>query len=106
MGKKDFKYKVEEVIETLSGAKDKDWGKFIIRARYDDKPSTIDIRKMKFGEETVVGRGISLTDDECDTMVNSLAKKGYGSAEVFEEEIKRRKKMYGFSDKEDDSEVG
>ena len=27
-------------------------------------------------------------------------------AEVFEEEIKRRKKMYGFSDKEDDSEVG
>ena len=114
MGKKSFKreaydaskYKVEEIIETISEGKNNDWGKFIIKARFEDNPSTIDIRRMKFGEETVVGKGISLTDGECDKVVNSLAQRGYGSSEVFEKEIKRRKKMYGFSDDDDvESEV-
>ena len=91
------KYKVEEIIETLSEGYN-DWGKFVVKARYDDKPSTIDIRRIKFGEETIMGKGISLSDPECDKVVDSLAKRGYGTTEVLEDEIKRRKKMYGFSE--------
>ena len=100
------KYVVEEVIETLSEGTTNDWGKFIIRARFEDKPSTIDIRRMKFGDTTIVGKGISLDNNECDKVVNSLAKRGYGSTEVFEEEIARRRKMYGFDTDKSESDVG
>ena len=96
------KYKIEEIIETLSEAKNNDWGKFIVKARFEDNPSTIDIRRMKFGETTITGKGISLTDSECDKVVESLAKRGYGTTEVLEDEIKRRKKMYGFSEGDED----
>jgi DNA-binding PadR family transcriptional regulator len=45
-----------------------------------------------------MGKGISLSDPECDKVVDSLAKRGYGTTEVLEDEIKRRRKMYGFSE--------
>ena len=96
------KYAIEEIIETLSEGKDNDWGKFIVKARFEDHPSTIDIRRMKFGETTITGKGISLNDEECDKVVESLAKRGYGATEVLEDEIKRRRKQYGFSEGDDD----
>lgn len=98
MAKKDYdpsRYKVEEIIENISESNSSNWGKFIIRASFDDKPSTIDIRNMKMGEEPIIGKGISLSDEEVDTVVNTLISKGYGNIDILQEEIKRRQKVFG-----------
>jgi hypothetical protein len=94
------KYKVEEVIETISERPNSHWGKFVVRARMEDKPSTIDIRHIRMNGERLVGKGISLTDSECDTVVNALVKKGYGDAEVIKEELERRASVYGLEEEE------
>ena len=92
------KYSIEEVFGTLTSYKD-NWGKFIFRGRFEDNPSTIDIRKGKIGKETLVGKGISLTDSETDTLVNILVNKGYGETKIIENELHRRKELYGLEDK-------
>ena len=105
--KKDYdpeRYKIVEMIDTISEAENSNWGKFIVKASMDDKPATIDIRNIKLGDKKIIGKGVSLTDAETDAMVNALISRGYGSPKVLEKEMKRRKKMYGFI-KDDDEEV-
>ena len=92
------RYTVEEVIETLSERPNSNWGKFVVKARMDDNPSTIDIRHIRMNGERLVGKGISLTDSECDTMVDALVRKGYGNPKVMKDEIERRSSIYGFDD--------
>lgn len=104
--KKDYdpeRYKIVEMIDTISEAENSNWGKFIVKASMDDKPATIDIRNIKLGDKKIIGKGVSLTDAETDAMVNALISRGYGSPKVLEKEMKRRKKMYGFI--KDDEEV-
>lgn len=91
------KYNVEEMIGILSEYKD-DWGKFIFRGRFEDKPSTIDIRKGKMGEERFIGKGISLSDSETDTLVDILVSRGYGNTKKLNDELYRRKELYGLED--------
>ena len=99
------RYKIEDMWETISERPNSNWGKFLFRGRFDDNPSTVDIRNVKIGGERIVGKGISLTDEETDTVVNALVKRGYGSIEVFDEEKKRRRKLYGFDDDEGEGDA-
>lgn len=109
MAKRDYdpsRYQVEEIIENISESSNSNWGKFIIRASFDDKPSTIDIRNMKVGDDQIIGKGISLTDEEVDRVVNTLVSRGYGSIDTMKEEIDRRNKIFGgfIDDASDDND--
>lgn len=100
------RYKVEEIIENISESTNSNWGKFIIRASFDDKPSTIDIRNMKVGDEQIIGKGISLTNEEVDIVVDSLLTHGYGTIDKLQSELDRRKKMFGdFTDSPNDNDT-
>lgn len=98
--KKDYdpeRYQIEEFIETISESKESNWGKFVLKAKMDDNPSTID-RHIKVGDKPFIGKGISLSDLECDSVVDCLLKRGYGRTEVLEEELENRKTLYGFKE--------
>lgn len=98
--KKDYdntRYTVEEVIDTLSEGKC-GWGKRIVRGYMDDNPSTIDVRYLKIDEEDGSyrpGKGISLSDEDCDGVVNALVRRGFGSSDVLSSELERRERVYG-----------
>ena len=83
--KKDFdinRYTIEEVLGTVSEKENSDWGKFIVKARMDEHVSNIDIRNLKFssdGKLDKIGKGISLTEVEADTLTDLLIENGFGS---------------------------
>ena len=91
------KYNVEEVYGTLTSYKD-NWGKYIFRGRFEDKPSTIDIRKAKLGDDNFIGKGISLSDSEVDELVDILVSRGYGNTRIINNELHRRKELYGLEE--------
>ena len=41
------RFKVEEVIDNISESANSNWGKFLIRASFDDGPANINIRTKK-----------------------------------------------------------
>ena len=99
------RYSIEEIVDTISERSNSNWGKFIIRARMDDHPSTLDLRNLSLDNEgnvEKIGKGISLSNDEADNLTNLLFEHGYGSSERMEKAIKKRKKMYGFDVDDDD----
>jgi hypothetical protein len=95
--KKDYdRYTIEEIIDTISESEKANWGKFLLRASMDDKPSTIDIRHIGIDKNNkyIIGKGISLNNKEADKLTNSLVTNGYGDTDVIEEAIKKRKSVY------------
>ena len=98
--KKDYsRYKIDETLCELSKG-ESNWGKYLVRASFEDNTSTIDIRRLKIVEndDPIIGKGISLTPEETDKLTNSLIQNGFGSTDVLKEEINRRNKMYGGDD--------
>ena len=94
--KRDYsRYKVEEVLDTISEGKG-NWGKFLIKASMDDGPSTVDIRHLGIDEdgEYIIGKGISLRDDEADKLTDSLLEHGYGDMITLAREYKKRKNTF------------
>ena len=82
MAKKDkgtFEYKIEKVLGNISESKSSTWGKFVVRARLKDNPSTVDIRNLKVNEdgEFTIGKGVSLSNEDTDRLANLLVKLGY-----------------------------
>lgn len=92
----DYRYRVEDVLCTLSEGKS-GWGKFVVRASYDDNPTNVGIRYLKHDEETdefTIGKGISLTDEEADTLTETMVDNGYGDLEKLEASCKKRRSVY------------
>ena len=99
------RYQIEEVVDTISERSNSNWGKFIIRARMDDHPSTVDLRNLALdseGKVSKIGKGISLSAEEADRLTDLLCEHGYGNEEKIRKSLKKRKEMYGFSEKDDD----
>ena len=89
------RFKVEEIIENISESDTSNWGKFIIRASFDDGPANINIRSMKLCDEPIIGKGISLTNEEVDTVVDTLVGMGFGSISKLKDSISDRQKQFG-----------
>lgn len=102
--KKEVEYEVEEIIECISEVTNSDWGKFILRSRCGkDKPPMIDIRRIEAApnvKDVKVGKGISLTDDEADRVVNVLVSLGYGNTENLKQALENRRESYGLGGEE------
>ena len=80
--KKDFD---NEVIEHITVLKEGEkYTKEIIRMRWFDNPITMDIRMVNKSND-FIGKGISLSDEECDKLVDTLLDRGYGSIDKIKE---------------------
>ena len=80
--KKDFD---NEVIEHIAVLKEGEkYSKEVLRMRWFDNPVTTDIRMVNKSND-FVGKGISLSDEECDKLVDILLDQGYGSIEKIKE---------------------
>lgn len=104
---KDSMYHVNEIIATLSRNENSNWGKFVVKCAMGDNPETVDVRHIGFDKETgnyKVGKGVALNDEEADKLTNTLVELGYGTFEVLDKEVTRRKKLYGFSINEEEEE--
>lgn len=93
---KEIEYKIEEVICTLTDVPENEeigWAKTLLKMKWGDNPITMDIRNMNIAKSKF-GKGISLKDEEVDTMVQVLVEKGYGDLDELEKAIHTRKKKY------------
>lgn len=106
MPKKEFKADVKEWIGPVKESKNNNWCKYVLRVSYNDKPANIDIRNVKFEEDGshTFGKGISLTDEEVDTLVDTLVEKGYGTTETLEKSLEKKKSIFTKSKIFDDGE--
>ena len=80
--KKEFKHEVIEKIDTLKETNN--YSKEVLRMIWGDNPITVDIRVVN-KSNNFIGKGISLTDEECDKLVDILLDRGYGSVEKIKE---------------------
>lgn len=80
--KKEFKHEVIERIDTLKESNN--YSKEVLRMIWGDNPVTIDIRMVNKTND-FIGKGISLSDEECDKLVDILLDRGYGSIEKIKE---------------------
>ena len=87
---KEFK---SEVIEHISDLKEynSNYSKSILRKIWGDNPITMDIRMVN-KDKNFVGKGISLTDEECDKLVDILLDRGYGSIDKIKEVLVKNMK--------------
>lgn len=84
MSKKEFKSEVIERIDTLKETNG--YTKEVLRMIWGDNPITMDIRMVNKTND-FIGKGISLSDEECDMLVDILLDRGYGSIEKIKETL-------------------
>ena len=84
MANKEFKSEVVEHIAILKEGER--YQKEVLRMIWNDNPITVDIRSVD-KQNNFVGKGISLSDEECDKLVDILLDRGYGSIEKIKETL-------------------
>lgn len=90
----EFSY---ELIEFLGSLNEKEgWSKSVVRIAWGENPVTIDVRNMNIMAERM-GKGISLSDEEADRLVDILLEKDYGSMEALEKALVKKKKRFTIS---------
>ena len=82
MAKKEFKSEVIERVATLKEGNN--YSKEVLRMIWGDNPITMDIRMVNKTND-FIGKGISLSDEECDVLVDILLDRGYGSIDKIKE---------------------
>lgn len=82
MAKKEFKSEVIERVATLKEGNN--YSKEVLRMIWGDNPITMDIRMVNKTND-FIGKGISLSDEECDALVDILLDRGYGSIDKIKE---------------------
>ena len=82
MAKKEFK---SEIVQHIAVLKESErYQKEVLRMIWNDNPVTVDIRSVD-KQNNFVGKGISLSDEECDKLVDILLDRGYGSVDKIKE---------------------
>lgn len=84
MAKKEFKSEVIERVATLKEGNS--YSKEVLRMIWGDNAITMDIRMVNKTND-FIGKGISLSDEECDILVDILLDRGYGSIEKIKETL-------------------
>lgn len=94
MGKQtDFKGEIIKLISPLKESDKHDWIKAVAEIKWGDNPQTLDIRKMN-PSENIIGAGISLNDEEANTLCNVLLENGFGDAEYIEDAYNKKVNMF------------
>ena len=105
---KPLTYDIKEWLGVVKESKNSNWCKQVYRVAYNDRPAGIDIRNIQFKEDGSImfSRGISLTDEECDAVVDILVEHGYGSNVALEKEIAKRNQIFDNDVFNDDLVIG
>lgn len=83
-----------ELIELLGSLNEKEgWSKSVVRIAWGENPVTIDVRNMNLTSKRM-GKGISLSDEEADRLVDILLEKDYGSMEALEKALIKKRKRF------------
>lgn len=86
--KKEFKSEVIERIDVLKETNN--YSKEVLRMIWgENNPITMDIRMVN-KTNNFIGKGISLSDEECEKLVDILLDRGYGSIEKIKEVLVKR----------------
>lgn len=91
-----------DVIEKLGTLNDSEsWTISVDRASWNDQPAKIDIRRMN-KEKGIYGKGVSISDQETDVLVNILVSQGFGDTEEIIKAVKERdsNSMYEYTELE------
>ena len=91
-----FKFEIVEFIGTLKESDRHDWCKSIARISWNDDPATLDIRNMNLSDHRI-GKGISLTDEEADKLINILLENDYGTLELLEQAVTKKRNRFTIS---------
>lgn len=99
---------VKDWMGVVKESKNSNWCKYVYKVAYNERPAGIDIRNVQFKEDgsNVFGKGITLTDEECDTVVDILIEHGYGSTTAIENALTKRNAVYGNEMFEDNLVIG
>lgn len=96
-----YNYKVKEILGTLTKNADlhADWAKSVLYTLLEssgekEAEDGIDIRDYNSKVQRMGARGIRLTIDEANTLVDILLANGYGSMESIEEAYNKRVGLY------------
>lgn len=105
---KELTCDVKEWLGVVKESKNSNWCKYVYKVAYNDRPTGIDVRNIQFKEDgtNMFGKGISLTDEECDTMVDILIDNGYGSTTAIEKALKKRNQIFDNDMFDDDLVIG
>lgn len=95
MAKDKFSYEIVENLGSLTQEVDlhPTWCKNVLKTLLNSTDSGIDIRNMNI-ENNNLGKGIRLTIQEANNLVDILLQNGYGSNEVIESEYKKRQSLF------------
>lgn len=94
MASKDFKFEVVEFMGNIRGAED-NWGITVTNMRWNEDPPTINIRTTNL-MKGIVGKGVALSDEETDHLVDILLSKDYGSVDALETSLERRRSRLSY----------
>lgn len=91
--KEEFSFIIEEHMGCLKQSEEHGWTKDIVKIIWGNNSPTVDIRNMNITQNRV-GKGISLTNEECDKMVDILLNNGYGTVEQIKKALEERKNIF------------
>lgn len=95
--KDDFTFKVEDFFGSVKESDHHDWTKAVLRITWGDSPTTVDIRNVNMGQNRM-GKGISLTNEEVDKLVDILLPYDYGTLSALEDALAKRKNLFMIQD--------
>lgn len=96
MSKEEFQYQIKEILGIASPQEDtnKAWVKAVIMTLMGKEEEVgIDIRNYNT-EQSRMRNGIRLTPQEASNVCDILLQRGYGSLEVIEEQLAKRKGVF------------
>jgi len=96
----NFKFEIVELIGALKENDQHNWSKSVARIAWNDNPITLDIRHMNIPDNKV-NKGISLTDEEVDKLITLLLDNDYGSLELLERAISKKRQRFTIDNNSD-----
>jgi len=94
----ELTYEIESFVGTLKESDKHDWCKAVAKISWNNNPATLDIRNLNLSAKRI-GKGISLTDEESDRLVDILLEEDYGTMEALEKAVSRRKNRFTITSK-------
>lgn len=89
----DSKYEIKEFIASVSQPNPKhNWCKAILSTLINDE-DMVDIRNFETNKN-ILGKGISLSNEEVNNLVDILIEKGFGSYDMLKKAVDEREKLF------------
>ena len=90
---KEVQYDINHIYGVVKENDKNDWITAILRVSWNENPYTVDIRRCNLSSE-IMGKGISLTNEEADLMVDILLQNDFGSIDEIERALEKRKSIF------------